>query len=119
MIGISFGHSFAWFPSNGRATDVNAHVSLSAVAESRYHSHDRCRAQVGKEEAIMREGFSVCVITVAVAAAAVLSMSTSASAQAPAGTPTHLKTPWGEPDLQGIWTDETDTLLQRNPKYAD
>src|SRR5262249_18252334 len=30
-----------------------------------------------------------------------------------------LKTPWGEPDLQGIWTDETDTPLQRSPKYAE
>ncbi len=29
-----------------------------------------------------------------------------------------LKTPWGEPDLQGIWTDESDTPLQRSPKYA-
>src|SRR5260221_6790990 len=29
-----------------------------------------------------------------------------------------LTTPWGEPDLQGIWTDETDTPLQRSPKYA-
>ena len=28
-------------------------------------------------------------------------------------------TPWGEPDLQGIWTDETDTPLQRSPKYAN
>jgi hypothetical protein len=28
------------------------------------------------------------------------------------------RTPWGEPDLQGIWTDETDTPLQRSPKYA-
>jgi len=28
-------------------------------------------------------------------------------------------TPWGEPDLQGIWTDETDTPLQRPPKYAN
>jgi hypothetical protein len=27
-------------------------------------------------------------------------------------------TPWGEPDLQGIWTDETDTPLQRSPKYG-
>src|SRR5438132_9718206 len=26
----------------------------------------------------------------------------------PAPTPA-LKTPWGEPDLQGIWTDESDT----------
>jgi hypothetical protein len=31
---------------------------------------------------------------------------------------TALKTPWGEPDLQGIWTDESDTPLQRSPKYA-
>jgi hypothetical protein len=30
-----------------------------------------------------------------------------------------LRTPWGEPDLQGIWTDETDTPLQRLAKYAD
>jgi hypothetical protein len=29
-----------------------------------------------------------------------------------------LKTPWGEPDLQGIWTDEADTPLQRSAKYA-
>jgi hypothetical protein len=30
-----------------------------------------------------------------------------------------LRTAWGEPDLQGIWTDETDTPLQRSPKYAN
>jgi len=29
------------------------------------------------------------------------------------------KTSWGEPDLQGIWTDETDTPLQRSPRYAN
>src|SRR5262249_3308577 len=39
---------------------------------------------------------------------------TSLTARAPA-----LKPPWGEPDLQGIWTDETDTPLQRSPKYAN
>src|ERR1700694_3844000 len=32
---------------------------------------------------------------------------------------TALKTPWGEPDLQGIWTDETDTPLQRPARYAN
>jgi hypothetical protein len=37
-----------------------------------------------------------------------------ASAAAPG-----LKTPWGEPDLQGIWTVESDTPLQRSPKYAN
>jgi hypothetical protein len=30
-----------------------------------------------------------------------------------------LKTPWGDPDLQGIWTDETDTPLQRPAEYAN
>jgi hypothetical protein len=30
-----------------------------------------------------------------------------------------LKTSWGEPDLQGIWTDEFDTALQRPPRYAN
>ena len=39
----------------------------------------------------------------------------TASVEAPAAV---LKTPWGEPDLQGIWTDETDTPLQRSPRYA-
>ena len=34
-------------------------------------------------------------------------------------TVTSLKTPWGEPDLQGIWTDESDTPLQRPAKYAN
>jgi hypothetical protein len=29
------------------------------------------------------------------------------------------RTPWGEPDLQGIWTDESDTPLQRPAKYAN
>jgi hypothetical protein len=27
--------------------------------------------------------------------------------------------PWGEPDLQGIWTAEFDTPLQRSAKYAN
>ena len=35
-----------------------------------------------------------------------------------AATPS-LKTPWGEPDLQGIWTGESDTPLQRPAKYAN
>src|SRR5260370_2540284 len=39
------------------------------------------------------------------------------SAKAPAAP--ELKTPWGEPDLQGIWTDESDTPLQRSAKYAN
>jgi hypothetical protein len=74
------------------------------------------------EEAIMRERLSGLRTTIAIAAAAaaaaaavVVSVSaTRTSAQAPS-----LKTPWGEPDLQGIWTDENDTPLQRPAKYAN
>src|SRR5688572_5330037 len=29
------------------------------------------------------------------------------------------KTPWGEPDLQGIWTINFETPLERPAKYAD
>ena len=37
---------------------------------------------------------------------------------APSGAAANLKTPWGEPDLQGIWTYEYDTPLQRPAKYG-
>jgi hypothetical protein len=66
----------------------------------------------------MFDRFSGSVITVAVVAAAMGAAAVSitrTSAQAPAAS---LKTPWGEPDLQGIWTVETDTPFQRNPKYG-
>src|SRR5882757_123556 len=67
----------------------------------------------------MRDRFLGSTITIAIAAAAVgaivLMSITAISAQAPASAP---KTPWGEPDLQGIWTDETDTPLERSPKFA-
>jgi hypothetical protein len=71
----------------------------------------------------MRERFLSSMTAVAVAAAAVISVSIDRTfAQAPAApatTPAPApKTPWGEPDLQGIWTDETDTPLQRPAKYA-
>jgi len=75
----------------------------------------------------MREKFSASMIAVAIAGVAVstvISVSiTRSGAQAPATSTTlpaqALKTPWGEPDLQGIWTVETDTPFQRLPKYAD
>src|SRR5438874_7140951 len=76
----------------------------------------------------MRNRFLGSTITVAIAAAAVsavISVSiTGTSAQAPAGVGAPapvatMKTPWGEPDLQGIWMDESDTPLQRSPKYAN
>jgi hypothetical protein len=70
----------------------------------------------------MRDRFSGSIVTFAIAAAAVSAATslpvTRISAQAPAASGA-LKTPWGEPDLQGIWTDEFDTPLQRSAKYAN
>jgi hypothetical protein len=73
----------------------------------------------------MRDWFShsITMAAMAVAGNGVASMSiTPALAQAPsasAATPTAaLKTPWDEPDLQGIWTAELDVPLQRPAKYA-
>ena len=73
----------------------------------------------------MHERFSRST-NIAVIAAVVAAISISVgrtSAQAPSGSSTTpasaLKTPWGDPDLQGIWTDETDTPLQRPAQYAN
>ena len=74
----------------------------------------------------MRKMFSGSMITVAIAGAVgVISLSVvEMHAQGPtasgsATAASALKTPWGEPDLQGIWTDENDTPLQRSAKYAN
>ena len=65
----------------------------------------------------MRARFSGSMIAIAAVAVGIPASITLTSAQAPSATA--LTTPWGEPDLQGIWTDETDTPLQRSPKFAD
>jgi hypothetical protein len=74
---------------------------------------------------MMRERFSSSMMPVAIAVAAVSAVISvpiaPTQAQAPtssAMTAPSLITSWGEPDLQGIWTDETDTPLQRPAKYA-
>jgi hypothetical protein len=74
----------------------------------------------------MRHRFSKMTMVIAAAAVSgVMSVSvTRTSGQAPAASAapmpsSALKTPWGEPDLQGIWTDETDTPLQRPARYAN
>ena len=65
----------------------------------------------------MGDRFSISTMTVAIAAAivgtAVSGLATHASAQ------TAPRTPWGEPDLQGIWTEEFDTPLQRPARYGN
>src|SRR5262245_38650882 len=71
----------------------------------------------------MRDRFLSATMRVVIAAAAIGAVTAvsviPASAQATAPPTPALKTPWGEPDLQGIWTDEFDTPFQRSPKYAN
>src|SRR6201998_204350 len=73
----------------------------------------------------MRARFSSSIIAFAIAAATASAISafvTRTSAQAPAPAPSSVpsgKTPWGDPDLQGIWTDETTTPLQRPARDAN
>jgi hypothetical protein len=79
-----------------------------------------------EKETFMGEKLAGSMRTVAIAWAAVSAVIsvpvTRTLAQAPTASATTpvpaLKTPWGEPDLQGIWTDETDTPLQRSAKYG-
>jgi hypothetical protein len=79
-----------------------------------------------REETYMRNHFAhrVMVTIAAVGMGTVISASiTAAQAQtsaAPSTTPASVpRTPWGEPDLQGIWTVETDAPLQRLAKYEN
>jgi hypothetical protein len=58
-------------------------------------------------------------ITAAALGAVVALLGTQTSVQSPTALVTTLQTPWGEPDLQGVWTNEFDTPLQRPAKYAD
>jgi hypothetical protein len=58
-----------------------------------------------------RIAFAVATIGVPVLSAVIL-----AAQGTPAYTPA--KTPWGEPDLQGIWSGETLTPLERPAKFA-
>ena len=78
----------------------------------------------------IRSSGSIVTLAIAVAAlSAAISLSfTQTSAQAPEPSSTAskesplktspLKTAWGEPDLQGIWTDEFDTPFQRPARYG-
>jgi len=73
------------------------------------------------------EGLGVAAVILAVtlllkltpAAVAAQTPAVKATAGTAAKAATVPKTPWGEPDLQGIWTDDFQTPLQRAPRYAD
>jgi hypothetical protein len=63
----------------------------------------------------MRDRFlnsvAACAITAVAVGAVVAILGTQASPQGPTASVTTLKTPWSEPDLQGIWTAEFDLPL--------
>src|SRR5580693_5832325 len=63
---------------------------------------------------LVRFAGSISMVAIAALGAVVAVSITRTSAETPS-----LKTAWGEPDLQGIWTVETDTPFQRSPKYAN
>jgi hypothetical protein len=54
-----------------------------------------------------------------IAGPALVAVALYAQAQKPAGSPAPPpRTPWGDPDLQGIWSGETLTPLQRPARFA-
>jgi hypothetical protein len=65
----------------------------------------------------MRGRFLRSTATIALVAAAIgiVSVSVTRTSAQNAEVP---RTPWGDPDLQGLWTDETDTPLQRSPRFG-
>src|SRR5215470_10008395 len=67
----------------------------------------------------MCDRFSGSIVTAAVAIVAISVSVTPTPAQPRVVSGEALKTPWGEPDLQGIWTEEFDTPFQRPAGYAN
>jgi hypothetical protein len=65
------------------------------------------------------EAIGVAVVVIAVAGILKVSRGAVEGEGTAASTGPAPKTAWGEPDLQGIWTDQFQTPLQRIPKYAN
>src|SRR5215467_14370154 len=77
----------------------------------------RLSGSVGASPGIA-SGARVSCLAIAVAIAAATAIVALPVARTSAQSPS-LKTPWGDPDLQGIWTVEYDTPLQRSARFAD
>ena len=76
----------------------------------------------GKERLLLLAGMATIVAIVSLAMRSAAGQAPATTSQAPAGaakTGPAPNTPWGEPDLQGIWSREVDTPLERPTKYAD
>ena len=62
---------------------------------------------------------SILAVVVLLKLAPVAGQAPTDRAGAPAKAGPAPKTPWGEPDLQGIWTNDYETPLQRPARYAN
>src|SRR3989442_8753916 len=76
----------------------------------------------GKERLLLLAGMATIVASVSLAMRSAAGQASATTSQEPAvavKTGPAPKTPWGEPDLQGIWSREVDIPLERSTKYAD
>ena len=66
-------------------------------------------------------GFMATATMLAVATGVFTLTQVGLAGQTAGGTPadSSIRTPWGEPDLQGIWTDEFDTPFERPERFGD
>ena len=74
-----------------------------------------------KERLLLLAGMTATVVVTGPLIRAVVNQASEAPSDAPAAvkkTETTMKTPWGEPDLQGIWSRDVDIPLERPAKYA-
>src|SRR2546427_1450967 len=75
-----------------------------------------------KDRLLLLAGIVTAVVILPLAMRAVSGQSPATTSNAPAAavkTGPAPKTPWGEPDLQGIWTRDVDIPLERPAKYAN
>jgi hypothetical protein len=113
-------------------------LALQQITHARYWQRPKtgtieAKTQLqAKNENIMRVRFpgSTAAVTILAAIAAAVSLVSihRESAHTPPAYPSpqpgegqraDLKALWGKPDLGGIWTDQSNTRLQRPAKYAD
>ena len=74
-----------------------------------------------KERFLLLAGLTTTIAVVSLVIWAVVGRTSATPSKAPAVAvePAASTTPWGEPDLQGIWSRDVDIPLERPAKYAN
>src|SRR5207249_794499 len=105
------------YPANGSIGSGQTELpSTQALVPGRNQPHRQAKTR--QRETSMRDRFLSSAATLALAAAGIGAIVAVIGTQTSAQAPT-LKTPWGEPDLQGIWAVEYDTPFQRSARFAN